>query len=355
MAAGAKSTRKGTGKAAGGRSAPRRKAEKTSSKDKPESRKPVGNGAKTKPAAQKAGRPPPPRNGASDARAAALGQQRRIGSALIILGAAGIAGIGIWVGSGSLGDAGHWAVRAVARGMGVALIAVFMWTVLNRRRTVSGLLVFGTGAASLLVYEAGSAWLVDRARDAANRTLLQLESGARDVGSLTPVEIANPYIEAYVVMRDIHWELDARSDDQMSRYRSYYENYTARGAFLDVNRLATAAGIRRSISEIDDLQRRLLRVEASRPDIADLLLTVDLLEVDAGTRAMYAQDLRAARRSFIAAIEASVARERETLGATRSALETLLEVDGRYRIEDGRIVFDRPDDAARFAGIMETD
>jgi hypothetical protein len=292
----------------------------------------------------------------SDARAAAvLRQQRRIGSALIVLGATGIAGIGIWVGSGPLSDAGHWAVRAVARGIGVALIAVFLWTVLNRRRMVSGLLVFGASAASLLVYEAGSAWLVDRGRDDANRTLLQLESGVRDVGSLTPVEIANPYIEAYVVMRDIHWELDARSDDQMSRYRSYHESYTARGAFLDVKRLATAAEIRRSISEIDDLQRRLLRVETSRPDIADLLLTVGLLDVDAATRASYAQDVRAARRSFIVAIESSVARERETLGATRSALETLLEAGGRYRIEDGQIVFERPEDAARFAGMMEAD
>jgi len=213
--------------------------------------------------------------------------------------------------------------------------------------------VIGAGALGLLLLETGTAWRADRARDLGNRTLQQLEAGQRDIESLTPAERADPYVEAYVTMRDIYWELYLRSDDEMSRYRSYYEDYTAEGSFLDVARLTTTSDIRRSILQIEDLQRRLQGVEASRPDISDLLLTVSLLAVDDDTRAAYADDLRAARDSFYESRLESVAQERETLRSMRHALEALLDAQGRYRIEDDRLIFEQPEDAARFAGKLE--
>lgn len=351
-----KTTRKGAGKAAGGKPAPRRKAVPAPAKAKAGKKNPARKTAKTKKPAPAAGRRSAPRDAAFEAQAATtFRQQRRAGYTLIVLGAAGITGIGAWVAADSLHGIGHWAVRAAIRGVCIALIGLCLWTVLSRRRAVSRALVLGATIVSLLVYEAGSAWWVDRARSFANRTLRQLELGSRDVESLTPVEMADPYIDAYVVMRDIYWELYARSDDEMSRYRSHYEDYTAKGAFLDTERLATTADIRRAAFEINDLQDRLRRVEASRPDVADLLLTVGLLDVDAETRAAYADDVRAARDSFVEATLASVARERETLGAMRRSLEALLDAQGRYRIQDGRIIFEHPEDAARFAGKSESD
>ena len=121
----------------------------------------------------------------------------------------------------------------------------------------------------------------------------------------------------------------------------------------DVTRLTTTSDIRRSILQIEDLQRRLQRVEASRPDISDLLLSVGLLDVDDDTRAVYADDLRTARDSFYAAKLESVARERKTLRSMRHALEALLDAQGRYRIEGDKLIFELPEDAARFAGKAE--
>jgi hypothetical protein len=363
-----KTTRKGTDKATEGKPGPRRKTDPAPAKTKAAGKKPSQKTAQTKAGHKKPvrkttqkkqpaagpGRHSPPHDVEVDARpAAALAQQRRAGYALIVVSAVGIVGIGAWVTADSLNGTGHWALRAVFRSVCIALIGYFLWTVLDRRRAVSGALVLGASAVTLLLYDAGSAWWVDRARSLTNRTLLQLKLGERDIESLTTIEIGDPYIEAYVVMRDIYWELDARADDEMSRYRSHYENYTAEGAFLDTERLATTADISRSILEIDDLQHRLVRVETSRPDISDLLLTVGLLNVDAETRAAYADDVRTARESFVEATAVSVAREREALRTMRHALEALLDAQGRYRIQDGRIIFEDPEDAARFAGKAE--
>ncbi len=354
MAGTRKTTRKEAGKATGGKPAPRRKSGPAPAKTKAGTKKPVRKTARKSQPARTADRPSPPREVEPGApRATTRPRQRRVGYALIAISVAGIAGIGAWVVADSMQGIGHWTVRAVFRAVGVALIGFSLWALLDQRRAVSRVLVLGATAAGLLVYEAGSAWWDHRARSLAKQTLLQLEQERRDVESLMPFEIADPYIEAYVVMRDIYWELYARADDEMSRYRSYYEDYTAEGAFLDTGRLTTTADISRSILEIDDLQHRLLRVETSRPDIADLLLTVDLLDVDPETRAAYADDVRTARDSFVEATAASVAGERETLGDIRHALEALLDAEGRYRIQDGRIIFEDPEDAARFAGEAE--
>ena len=354
MAGAKRTTRKGTGRATGGKPAPRRKTGVAPAKAKAGNRKPARKTAKAKPPAPATRQRSLPWEAAFDARLAmTLPQQQRTGYVLIVLSAAGIAGIGAWVVADSLQGIGHWAVRAAIRGVCLALIGLCLWSVLSQRRAVSRVLVIAASAISLLIYETGSAWWVDRARSLANRTLLQLESDKRDVESLTPVEMADPYIEAYVVMRDIYWELYARSDDEMSRYRSYYEDYTAGGAFLDIERLTTATELWRSIFQIEDLQDRLLRVEASRPDISDLLLTVSLLDVDDKTRTAYADDVRAARDQFVEATVAAVARERETLRAMRRALEALLDAEGRYWIEDGRIIFQHPEDASRFADKAE--
>jgi len=282
--------------------------------------------------------------------ASTLPQQRQAGYALLVLSSACILGIGVWVATDSLHSIGQWAVRAAIRGVCFGLIALSLWIVLGRGRTISGVLVISAGTLGLLLLETGTAWWADQARDLANRTLQQIEANRRNVESLTPAETADPYVEAYVIMRGVYWELSSRSDDEMSRYRARYEDYTADGAFLDVARLTTMDDLQRSMRQIDDLLQRLQRVEAARPDISDLLLTVSLLDVDDDTRTAYADDLRAARDSFLRATQESVAYERKTLETMRRALEALLDAEGRYRIERGRLIFDQPEDAARFAG-----
>lgn len=269
---------------------------------------------------------------------------------MIVISAAGIAGIGAWVALDSLQGIGDWAERAAIRGACLALIGLCLWMVLNHRRAVSAILVVGASAFGLLAYETGAAWRMEHARDIATRTLQQLESGTRQIDSLTPAELMDPYIEAYVLMHDVYWELYARSYEEMSRYRSVYEDHTAEGAFLDPGRLATATDLWRSIFQIDDLQQRLARVESTRPDLSDLLLTVNLLDIDDETRAAYARDLREACDALVEANKESVARERETLRTVRRSLEILLDAEGRYRIENGRIIFQHPEDASRFAG-----
>jgi len=349
-----KTPRKKTAKAAGRKGAPRAKAGPPPAKTGASARKPARATARPVKQAAATGRRPPPQGVAPDALVAeSRARQRRAGYALTVFGAAGIAGMGAWVAADRLHGVAQWALHAAVRGICIALIGVCLWVLLSQRCAVSRMLIVGVSALGLLTYEAGSAWWGGTAGNHANRILLQLESGKRDIESLAPAEMANPYIDAYVAMRDIYWELYVRSDDAMSRYRAYYEDYTAGGAFLDVERLATATDIWRSIFQIEDLQLRLLGVEAARPDISDLLLTVSLLDVDADTRAAYAEDVRAARDAFADATAASVARERETLRGMRRALEALLDAEGRYRIQDGRIIFQYPEDASRFADNAE--
>ncbi|UCH73555.1 MAG: hypothetical protein JSU82_14610 [Rhodospirillales bacterium] len=208
------------------------------------------------------------------------------------------------------------------------------------------------GLLAFLVYEAALAWRAGQERGPANHTLLQLQSGQRTVGNLAPVELADPYVAAYVTMRDIYRELYRRTEDGMSRYRARYQSYTAEGAFLDAARLSTPRNLRRSIRQIDDLQDRLKRVESAHPDISDLLLSVRLLDIDRRARAAYAAELRAAHEDLLEAARNAAASERETLRSTRRALETLIAAQGRYRIEDGRLIFDDPEDATRFAELV---
>lgn len=321
-------------------------------------RKPPEPGKTGSPAAntsrKSAKKPPAPARAtpaATPARSSrAVLRQHQAGVALIVASAAGIAWVGDRFGPDPLPSMLHWAGRAAVQGVSAALIAFFLWVLLSRRHAVSYVLVLGFATALLLAYDAATAWRLDRTRVAADRILVVLEARQRTVESLTPEEQANPYVEAYIAMREIYWELYTRSDDQMSRYRAYYGNFTAGGSFLDTARLATKKDLWRSIRQIQSLEKRLLRVETSPPDLTDLLLTVDLLNIDKATRRAYAADLHATRDALVAATAALTARERQSLAATRQSLEVLLEVEGRYRIVSGNIVFDDPNDAARFAG-----
>lgn len=345
--------KKKPGKGKGGKAAPRGMA--ASAKPKTAARR-TSTAAGTKPATPTAATRTPGTKAARKPEAAAapgsatVARQSLVGYALIAVSAAGIAGTGAWFGPDPMQSALHWAGRAVVQGVCAALIALFVWAALSRWRTVSYVLILGLGATGLLAWDAATAWRVDRAIITANRTLAVLEAGQRTIESLTPEERINPYIEAYVEMRNIYWELDARADKEMARYRSRYRKYTEAGPFLDTGRLATTEELWRSVRQIQDLNKRLLRVGKSPPDISDLLLTVSLFNVDDATRSAYATDLRAARNAFVAATAATTARERQSLEAMRLSLEVLLEVEGRYRIDSGQIVFDDPEDAARFAG-----
>lgn len=263
----------------------------------------------------------------------------------------GVVAVGLWFGGDDpLQSLAFWASRAAIQGVSAALIALFIWALLSRRRVVSYVLVLGVGTAGLFLYDAASAWQIDRERLHANVVLKHLEDGERMIESLTEEEKANPYVDAYLVMRDLYWELNALASDRMAGYRSAYESYTETGGFLDVQRLRNEFDLWYSLSQIQDLEVLLKHMESEPLDAADTRWSVRLLKVDPVTQAAYAEDLAESLKAITGAQAASITRERRSLQLMRNALEVLIESEGRYRIENDRIIFDDPGDAARFTG-----
>lgn len=285
------------------------------------------------------------------ARSAGLRVQDWVGLTLIFASMLGVGIVGVWFGGNNpIAGLHFWAGRAAIQGVSIALIALFIWALLAHRRAVSYALVLGICAVGIFGYDAASAWRIDRERLRAGLLLAEVERGDRNIDSLTEVEKGNPYVEAWLIMRELYWELNALTSDRMSGYRSAYEEYTANGGFLDIGRLRNEFDLWYSLVQIQDLEALLTRIEATPLDAVDTRWSLRLLRVDPITKAAYADDLARGLNSVTKAQSEAIARERQTLRLMRNALETLLAAEDRYRIEDDRVIFENPDDAAKFAG-----
>lgn len=273
------------------------------------------------------------------------------GLGLIFGSLAGIAAVGLWFGNDEpLRGLGFWAGRAAIQGISAGLIALFVWALLARRWTVSYTLVLGVLAVGLLLYDATIAWRIDRERMQASHILSNIEQGHRNIEDLSASERENPYIDAWLIMRDLYWELNAMAGDRMSGYRAAYEDYTENGGFLDIARLRNEFDLWYSLVQIQDLEAQLTRIETKAMDTSDMRWSLKLLKVDPVTRSNYEDDLNAALEVIERAQAETIARERRTLRLMRNALEVLVDADGRYRIDGDRVIFENPDDAAKFSG-----
>lgn len=275
--------------------------------------------------------------------------QRLTGTILVTVSLSGIVMLGAWLHPDPYQGIRHWAARAAALSVYAALLSFFLWSLLRGRRRIAYLLVFGILLVGILSYHGATAYRANRERMAANEVLSALREGWRDTADLSGEERSNPYVDAWLTMRDVYWELQSRSETRMAHYRRLYGDYTRRGGFLDSSRLGSTYDLWYSYFQVHDLQQWLERASESKVSISDLLWGVSLLDVDSGTRAAYANDLRAAAAALDEAQAASIARERDTLREMKRVLDVLIDADGYYRVVGTAIIFERPEDAARFA------
>lgn len=308
---------------------------------------------------QGAGDAPPPGESGQAAgfrrhRLPGLPAQRLAGGALIAVSLGGIVALGAWLHPDTYRGIAYWMGRAASQSVYAALIALGLWSLLRRRGQVAYLLVFGTLLTGVLSYHGANAYRANRERIEANDVLAAIREGQRSADILSAAERANPYVDAFLVMRDVYWELHSRSEARMAHYHRLYGDYTQRGGFLESGRLGSAYELWYSYFQIHDLEHRLDQTEATEVRISDLLWTINLLDVDSGTRAAYAADLRTAATVIHEAQAAAIARERKSLAEMKRAIDVLIEADGHFSVVGAQIIFEHPEDAARFAGKTET-
>jgi hypothetical protein len=283
-------------------------------------------------------------------RLARLDAQSSIGIALIAASAIALAVAGVLLGPGPLSGSARWLGRGILQSSYVALFALFLWIFVARRRGVTYPFLVGIGCVGILVWDVSMGIYVNRLRLEANTVLTAFRNAPAEVIQLAGVLERNPYVEAYVTMRDAHWELRNRMDERLSDYRIAYANYVRQGDFLDIGRLRSRYELWRAYFQVDDLEKRLARIEGSPFDAGDLLWTVDLLHVDKETRDAYEDDLKADIAKVTAAQTELLRGERRTLARIKRSLKVLIHSAGRYRFAEGRVVFEDPADAALFAG-----
>jgi hypothetical protein len=261
-----------------------------------------------------------------------------------------IAGIGAWCGSAPLSGAVDWLAKGLIQSTYAALLALSAWLAVRLWRSFSYLLLLGIAILGVAVWTAAMGIQDYRLRREANETISTFRYEPLNALGLVGIIERNPYVEAYMVMRDAHWDLQDRLNKRIDRYRVEYENYSGKDSFLAVSRLRSRFELWQTFYQIRDLELMLDAMETEALDTSDLLWTVNLLEVDSGTREAYAQD-------FMKSVSAAklwqtefVAREKRTLRRIRNSLTVVIDAKGRYRFAEGRIVFDDPEDAASFAG-----
>lgn len=351
----------------------KRKAETTRSKAKDSKRPPSGAGnrggkaksvaARKKSGKEKPARTPPAAAGTPTPAAPTpspanpdngwiirLDLQRRAGLALIAASLITIMTAGAWLGADPASGIVQWATRGFVQAVYAALLALFLWTVLVRRHAISYLLPFGIACAGIAVWDTSSGIYANRVRLEANDTLITFRDTPLNLEGLTGIIERNPYVEAYMIMRDAHWELRNRLDDRMTGYGASYRTYVDNGAFLHIDRLRSRFELWRAFYQVGDLEDQLARIESSPMEADDLLWTVNLLDVDAATRGAYIRDLRDAVSAADKSQAELIARERHTLARIKQSLQALIDAKGRYRFAEGKVVFDNPADAALFSG-----
>jgi len=293
----------------------------------------------------------------SDATAEANGRQpvkvgrgRKVGLALIAASLLTITAAGAWLGPDPVTGIAQWVTRGFMQAGYAALLAFFIWTVVRRRRAISYLLLFGAVCAGVAVWDTGAGLYANRVRLEANDMLITFRDTPLNVEGLAESIERNPYVGAYMIMRNAHWELRNRMDDRMADYGASYRTYVENGSFLSVERLQSRFGLWRAFYQVGDLEDQLARIESNPVEADDLLWTVNLLDIDAGTRSAYARDLRDAILTATRSQADLIARERQTLSRIKRSLQVLIDAKGRYGFADGRVVFEDPADAAMFAG-----
>jgi hypothetical protein len=276
--------------------------------------------------------------------------QRRAGLALIAASLLTVMAAGAWLGADPASGIVQWVARGLVQAVYAALLALFLWTFLVRRHAISYLLLFGVACAGVAAWDTSSGIYANRVRLEANDTLTTFRDTPLNVVDLTGIIERNPYVEAYMIMRDAHWELRNRLDDRMTGYGASYRTYVDNGAFLDIDRLRSRFELWRAFYQVGDLEDQLARIESSPVEADDLLWTVNLLDVDAATRGAYIQDFRDAVAAADKSQAALIAGERHTLARIKQSLQVLIDAKGRYRFAEGKVVFDSPADAALFTG-----
>lgn len=276
--------------------------------------------------------------------------QSLAGASMLVFAFAGIVGLGAWL-YGPTGDGtAWWTGHALIRSAYAALIAVPAWILIQRRRRVSFLLVLGCLVTAVFIYHGTEALRLNQEKIAANQILGALRQGWRLTGELTPEERENPYVDAWIVTRNMYRELNERADARMAEYSSSHEQYTGPGQFLAPRRLGARDDLLTSHAQLRELDQQLSRIGQTPIDTSGMLWSLDLLRVDSVTREAYRGDLREILAAINRTQDESILRERRAILRTLDSIAVLLDAEGRYHIEDEHIVFDDPADAIRFSG-----
>lgn len=276
--------------------------------------------------------------------------QTLAGATMLVFAFAGIVGLGAWLYGPTGNDTALWTGHALIRAAYAALIAFFLWNLIRRRRPVSFILVLGCLVTAVFIFHGTEALRLNQEKIVANQVLGALRAGWRQDDELTPGERENPYVDAWIVARNMYWELNERADARMAEYSSSHERYTTAGWFLAPGRLRTKSDLWDSYVQLQELDRQLSRIGQTPLDTSDMLWSLDLLRVDSVTQDAYREDLRKTLAEIEQAQEDSIVRERHVIARILGSIEVLLDAEGRYRIEDERVIFDDPADAVRFSG-----
>lgn len=280
-----------------------------------------------------------------------LDGQRKAGLVLIASSLLVVGSVGAWLSPYPASGAASWILKGFAQAAYLSLMALFPWTFFRRRKyAVSYLLPFGIFCIGIAVWDTGSGIYANRVRLEANDLLINFRDTPLNVNDLVGAIERNPYVEAYIIMRDTHWELSNRLDSWIAGYAASYRTYVGNGEFLDVGRLRSRLELWRAFYQISDLEDQLTVTENSPVETGDLLWTTSLLDVDEETRNAYSRDLQDAVRAATESQARLISRERRTLARIKHSLQVLIDAEGRYRFAEGKVVFDDPADAARFAG-----
>ena len=218
-------------------------------------------------------------------------RQRRTGLALIAVSLLTIAVAGAWLGPDTATGITQWIARGFIQAVYAALLALFLWAVVWRRRVISYLLLFGAACAGVAAWDTGLGIYANRVRLEANDMLITFRDTPLNVEDLAGAIERNPYVEAYMIMRDSHWDLHNRANERMAGYAANYRIYVEYGAFLSIGRLQSHLEPWRALQQIGNLEAQLTRIENGPIDAVDLLWSVNLLDVDPETRRAYVRDL----------------------------------------------------------------
>lgn len=279
-----------------------------------------------------------------------LGIQEKTALILIALSALAAGAAGARFAPDPVSGALQWLLMALIQSTYIALIALSAWLLLGRRNNISYLLCFGVAVAVATMWGIVSGIEDYRLRMEANETIETFRDRPLNSVGLAGIVESNPYVEAYMVMRETHWDLQDRLTRRVDHYRSEYERYAEPASFLATERLRSRYEIWRAYYQVQELETLLDRFAETPIETTDLIWTVNLLKVDAGTRAAYKRDLEKSISVARTWQSDFIEREEQTLRRIREALKVVIDAKGRYRFAEGHIVFEDPRDAAIFSG-----